>query len=318
MGDKHLPRQIYGQLATFVTVAETLSFRHAADLLGRSQPAVSAHIKELEDYVGVALLARTTRQVRLTAAGAELLERAKKILVDTRRLLGDIQSQANLMKGQVVASFSPTTAVSLTPAVLTAFVRDYPGIRVQLREELGPEMLQAIQSGEADIGIGPYPNVPDSLRFRPLFDQEFFLIVRSDHPLAIRGYARIADLAEMDVLCSSIGTTARAVLEEALRSAGITVNARFEALQYPSLFALAAAGFGAAVMPLVNHDLLRGLGLRAVPFRDARLFRTVGLITRREEAFPPPVNAFIHVLIETAESEGREMGLEQPIKKGRA
>lgn len=316
MHEKHLPRQIYGQLATFVTVAETLNFRQAAELLGRSQPAVSAHIKELEDYVGVPLLARTTRQVRLTAAGAELFSRAKKILVDTRRLVGDIRSQATALKGQLVASFSPTAAFSLTPAVLTAFVQDYPQIRVELREALGPEMLHAVQTGEVDVGIGPYPNVPDGLSFRPLFDQEFFVIVRADHPLAIRGFARIADLAELDVLCSSIGTTARVVLEDALRGAGISVNARFEALQYPSLFALAAAGFGAAVMPLVSNDLLRGLGLRPVPFRDARLFRTVGLIMRKDEDYSPAVKAFVHVLVETAEREGREMGLEQKVKKG--
>lgn len=318
MHDKQLPRQLLGHLATFVTVAETLNFRHAADIVGRSQPAISAQIKELETYVGVALLVRSTRQVRLTAAGAELLERARRILVETRRLVGDIQSQAALLKGQVVAAFSPTTAFSLTPIVLTTFVRDYPGIRVELREELGPEMLHSVQTGVADVGIGPYRDVPDSLSFRPLFEQEFFVIVRADHPLAIRGHARVADLAELDVLCSSIGTTARAVLEEALRSAGVAVNARFEALQYPTLFSLASAGFGAAIMPLVSHDLLRGLGLRAIPFRDARLFRTVGLITRRDETLSPPVNAFVHVLIEAAESEGRELGLEQAIKKGDA
>ena len=221
MNDKHLPRQIYGQLATFVTVAETLSFRRAADLLGRSQPAVSAHVKELEAYVGVALLTRTTRQVRLTAAGAELFDRAKKVLTETRRLVRDIQSQAALLKGQVVASFSPTTAFSLTPAVLKAFVRDYPGIRVELREELGTEMLASVLSGDADVGIGPYSKVPDTLSFRPLFEQEFFVIVRSDHPLAVRGHARVADLNDLDMLWSPTGTTAREVLEQAVRGAGI-------------------------------------------------------------------------------------------------
>ncbi len=316
MTDKHLPRQIYGQLATFVTVAETLSFRRAAELLGRSQPAVSAHVKELEAYVGVALLTRTTRQVRLTAAGAELFDRAKKVLTETRRLVSDIQSQAALLKGQVVASFSPTTAFSLTPAVLKAFVQDYPGIRVELREELGTEMLDSVQSGDADVGIGPYHNVPDTLSFRPLFEQEFFVIVRSDHPLALRGHARISDLNDLDMLWSPTGTTAREVLEQAVRGAGIVVDTRFEAVQYPTLFALAAAGFGATVMPLVSMDLLRGLNLSAVPFRDTRIFRTVGLITRRGEAFSPSVNAFVHVLVETAEREGRGLGLEQTIMKG--
>lgn len=317
MIERGLPRQIFGQLATFIAVAETLSFRHAAELMGRSQPAITAQIQQLEDYLGVTLLARTTRHVRLTAAGAELLDRAKKILVETRRLMEDMQSEAGLMKGQVVASFSPTIAVSLTPQVLTAFVAEYPGIRVQLREELGPEMLDGVTTGTTDIGIGPYSRVPDTLSFQPLFEQEFFVIVRSDHPVAIRGHARLAELADFDVLCSSAGTTARTVLEDALRAEGIALKPRFEALQYPTLFTLAASGFGVAVMPLVNVALLNGLDLRAVPFRGSRLFRTIGLITRRDEAFAPPVNAFVRVLLQTAEREGRDIGLEQTIRKGR-
>ncbi len=318
MTERPLPKQLIGQLATFVAVAETLSFRQAAEIVGRSQPAISAHVRQLEDYLGVALLSRNTRRVRLTSAGSELLDRGKKILNETRRLVGDMQSQAGLLSGLVVASFSPTIAVSLTPRVLQSFVADYPGIRVQLREELGPDMLHAVQSAEADIGIGPYANVPEALDFQPLFDQEFFLILRADHPIANRDTVRVADLADLDVLCSSIGTTARMVLEQALREAGISVNTRFEALQYPTLFALAASGFGCAVMPLVDLNLLAALNLRALPFRDARLHRSVGLITRRGEAFAPPVAAFVSALKETAAREGPALGLEQTVQKGTA
>jgi LysR family transcriptional regulator, carnitine catabolism transcriptional activator len=316
MSERSLPRQLFGQLATFIAVAETLSFRHAAEIMGRSQPAITTHIQQLEDYLGIALFVRTTRHVRLTAAGAELLERAKKILVETRRLMEDMRSQVGMMSGQVVASFSPTTAVSLTPRVLTAFVAKYPGIRVQLREDLGPEMVEAVSTAEADFGIGPY-RIPEALSFRPLFDQEFFAIVRSDHPMARRGHARLTELADLDILCSSAGTTARTVVEEALRREGIPLKPRFEALQYPTLFTLAASGFGVAVMPLVNDSLLNGLDLRAVPFRGSRLFRTIGLITRRGESFSPPVDAFVHVLVQTIQHEGRDLGLEQTTRKGK-
>lgn len=316
MTEKPLPKQILGQLATFVVVAETRSFRQAAEIVGRSQPAISAHVQQLEEYLGVSLLTRTTRHVRLTRAGVELLERGKKILNETRRLVGDMQAEAGLLSGKVVASFSPTIAVGLTPRVLTCFVDDYPGIRVQLREELGPEMLHSVQSAEADIGIGPYSNVPEALNFQPLFDQEFFLIVRNDHPIAQRGYLGVADLESLDVLCSSFGSTARSLLEDALREAGISVNTRYEALHYPTLYALAASGFGCAVMPLVDHKLLGAMDLAAVPFRDRRLFRSIGLITRRGEPFPPPVAAFIRAVKEAVARDGLVLGLEQRSQKG--
>ncbi|MCB1396852.1 MAG: LysR family transcriptional regulator [Rhodobacter sp.] len=311
MSERPLPSQLLGQLATFVVVAETLNFRQASEVVGRSQPAVSAHIQQLENYLGVTLLSRTTRHVRLTRAGSELLERGRKILNETRRLVGDMQAEAGLLSGKVVASFSPTIAVGLTPRVLIRFAGDYPGIRVQLREELGPEMLQSVLRAEADIGIGPYSNVPEALTFQPLFDQEFFLIVRADHPIVQRAALDISDLASLDVLCSSIGSTARALLEDALREAGISVNTRYEALHYPTLYALAASGFGCAVMPLVDQDLLGAMNLAAVPFRGSRLYRSIGLITRRDEAFPPPVAAFVDAVKDAVARHGLTLGLGQ-------
>lgn len=304
-----ISRQMFGHLETFVAVAETLNFRRAAETVGRSQPAVTSQINQLEQLLGVQLLTRTTRQVRLTAAGAELLDRAKKLLTETHRLVRDIQSQAGLLTGQVVASFSPTIAVSLIPRVLSAFESEYPGIRVLLREDLGPEMIQAVQTGSVDFGIGPYKRVPERLAFKAIFEQEFFLILPAGHPLAIRGHVRIRDLAELDILCSAVGTTAREVLDEALQAEGIVVRPKYEALQYPTLFTLASAGFGATVMPAVNPDMLAALGLKAVPFRGARLTRPIGMIVRRDEALAPATEAFMRLLLLTAEQEGGRLGL---------
>lgn len=304
-----ISRQMFGHLTTFVAVAETLNFRRAAETVGRSQPAVTSQINQLEQLLGVRLLARTTRQVRLTAAGAELLERAKKLLTETHRLVRDIQSQAGLVTGQVVASFSPTIAISLVPRVLGAFESEYPGIRVLLREDLGPEMIEAVQTGSVDFGIGPYSRVPDRLVFKAIFEQEFFLILPVTHPLAIRGHVRVRDLADLDILCSAVGTTAREVLDEAMQAEGLVIRPKYEALQYPTLFALASAGFGATVMPAVNPDMLGALGLKAVPFRGARLVRPIGMLARRDEALAPAAEAFVRLLLLTAEQEGDRLGL---------
>lgn len=303
-----LTPSIFRRLGTFVAVAETLSFRRAAEMVGRSQPAVTAQINQLEDALGVKLLVRSTRQVRLTAAGAELLERAKRLLAESERLVRDIQSQAGLLTGQVVASFSPTIAVSLVPRVLAAFEVEHPGIRVMLREDLAPQMFEAIRNGVVDFGIGPYRPVTEELGFEPIFEQEFSLIIRMDHPLAIRGHARVRDLATIDVLCSAVGTTAREVLDDATQAEGITVRPKYETLQYPTLFALAAAGFGGTVMPAVNPDVLPTMGLKAVPFRGRRLARAIGLISRRGEALAPGAQAFVRLLLLTAEQESHRLG----------
>jgi DNA-binding transcriptional LysR family regulator len=304
-----ISRQIFGHLTTFVAVAETLNFRRAAEVVGRSQPAVTAQINQLEELLGVRLLVRTTRQVRLTSAGAELLSRARKLLSETHRLVSDLQSQAGLVSGQVIASFSPTIAVSLVPRVLRAFEHEHPGIHVLLREDLGPEMFAAVQTGGVDFGIGPYARVPEQLVFQAIFEQEFFLILPVGHPLALKGHARVRDLADLNILCSATGTTAREVLEDAARAEGIVIRPKYETLTYPTLFALASAGFGAIVMPTVDPDMLEAFGLKAVPFRGARLARPIGMIVRRNEALAPAADAFVKTLLLIAEQEGHQLGL---------
>lgn len=300
---------VFRRLDAFIAVAETLSFRRAGEIVGLSQPAVTAQINQLEEALGVKLLVRSTRQVRLTAAGAELLERGKRLMVESERLVRDIHAQAGLLTGQVVASFSPTIAVSLVPRILATFEVEHPGIRVMLREDLAPQMFESVLNGTVDFGIGPYRPVTDELGFDPIFEQEFMLILRSDHPIAIRGFARLRDLANIDLLCSAEGTTARAVLEDAAQAEGITIFAKYEAVHYPTLFALAAAGFGGTVMPAVNPDMLAAMGLRAVPFRGKRLARTIGKVTRRGETLAPGPKAFMRMLLSTVEQESKQLGI---------
>jgi len=311
-GSELLSQSIFTRrLSTFVVVAETLSFRQAAAMIGRSQPAVTAQIQQLEEFLGVSLFIRSTRQVRLTGAGAELLERSKKLLVETDRLVSDFRSHAMVSKGQVVVSFSPTVAFGLFPPTLKAFEQEYPNVRVLLREDLGPEMFAALQMATVDFGIGPYHNVPDTLEFQGIFEQDFFLILRKEHPLSIRGYARFSDLTSMDLLCSAIGSTARAVLDEAFKSNGLTFKPKYEALQYPSLFSMTAAGFGATVMPIVNADLLAAMNLKAIPVRGIRMSRTVGLITRKGEDLSPASTAFLRIVRLTVDLERVRLGLDQ-------
>lgn len=289
-------RQIVACLATFIAVAETGSFRRAAQMIGRSQPAVTAQINQLEAMLATRLLVRTTRHVRLTAAGSELMERAKRLVVETQRLVLDFQSRSADFAGQVSVSVAPTVASSVIPPVLLMLEGDYPRIRVAMREDLGADMLEAVRNGHVDFAIGPYSEVPDTLSFEPVFEQKFFLILRAEHPIATRGSAQLADLDTLQLLCASPGSTAREVLETAARSAGLAIRPRYETMHYPTLFAMASAGLGATVMPIVNLDVLAAMGLKAVPILGARLLRPVGVIRHRGEPLSPPGEAFLQVL----------------------
>lgn len=298
------PRQIINHLITFIAVAETRNFRRAAELIGRSQPSVTAHIGQLEELLGIPLFTRTTRQVVPTEAGATLLVKAKNLLNDAEKLVRDLQNQATVMRGRLPVSVSPTVCARLMPRFLRLFQAEHPNVHVSFREDMGPEMFEALQTGNVEIGVGPYSRAPEPLKFEPLINQPFFLIMHRDHPLARSGHARIADLEGLDLICPPRGMTARDILDRAVQRQGFTIEPRHEAAQFITLAGMVSLGLGMTVMPLSNRRMLESFDLVALPFVDAEINREIGVLTRRGEPLSPPAAAFKRLLLLTTGREG--------------
>lgn len=298
-----------GLIATFVAVADSGSFKRAAEEIGRSPAAVSGQIAQLEEILGVRLLIRTTRRVRLSDAGEEFLIRGRRVLNETHRLLRDFKGNAGTFAGSVELSVSPTVAVSILPEAIKTIEVEQPEVKVSLMEALRTDMLSSVETGVVDFGVGPYADVPEVLQFAPLFEQEFKLILPDTHPVARRGYAESADLEHFNLMCPSVGSTARIVMEEIGAQAGIRIAPRHESMQYPTLYALVAAGLGATVMPVVDPRLLMASRLTALSFRDVRPARTIGKITRRGEGLSAVAQLLLETLIGTVKRDADGLGL---------
>lgn len=294
------PPNLFGHLKSFVVVAELMNFRLAAEALGRTQPAITAQLLQLEAYLGQALLERTTRTIRLTPAGEYLLERAKRLLAQTDQLITDVRLTRYTVKNQILLALAPTIAANLIPGSLANFEKSNPAVRVLISEHLGPEMFLALQNRDVEFGLGPYRITPQGLVFRTLFQQPFYLIVHKRHPLGGRKRVNLRDLVDLQLLCAAPGTTAREVLDHALMSQGVIVQPRYEALQYQTLFDLAATHLGATVMPVVNRELLDAMGLAAIPFDDFPMQRAIGLLTREGEELSANSKALLAALLEEA------------------
>lgn len=311
-------RSIIGHLTTFVAVAETGSFRAAAEQIGRSQPAVTAQINQLEALLAVRLFTRTTRRVTPTPAGRELLQRAKRLVVETDELIRHFRSQDALITGRLALSVSPTVATGMMSRALVRFEGAYPGIAISIREDFAPQMVDALSTGHVELGVGPYPDVPERLVFRPILEQPFLLIVPRGHPLARRARPRFRDLDGHPLVCPSRGTTARRLIEATARDCGITLSVKCDTMQYQTVTSMVAAGLGITVMPLVDPRILDALDLVALPFADRDPYREVGVISRRQEDLSAAARAFLDLLAVLADDpeELRDTGL-RPLSGGR-
>lgn len=283
------------QVSTFVCLAETQSFRRAAERLRLSQPAVSAHIRELERQVGVALVHRTTRHVSLTAAGKAFAARARRALDELNMASQDLRELAAIQRGRLVVACIVPLMAAAVPTVVRHLTEQHPGLEVEIRDVLSSQIDQLITNGEADLAIGPRPTGAN-LSFTQLERDYFVAAVPEGHPLAGRETITLRELAAYPVITTARNTNARAVLERALAQSPQPLRPRFELVHHFSIGRMVEAGLGVTLLPRSAVPSLAGRHIVTVNLKAPRIFRDLGIITRREYQFSPSALAFVSIL----------------------
>jgi LysR family transcriptional regulator, carnitine catabolism transcriptional activator len=283
------------QVATFVCLAETQSFRRAAERLHLSQPAVSAHIRELERQVGVPLVHRTTRHVSLTAEGQAFAVRAKRALDELDMASQDLRELAAVQRGRVTVACIVPLMTTVVPNVVRRIKELHPGLEIEIRDILSAQIDQLIVRGEVDFAIGPRPT-GGNLTFARLERDYFVAAVPLGHPLAGRGTINLRELLDYPIITTTRNTNARMVLERAVHQLHQTLQPRFELVHHFSVGRMVEAGLGVTVLPRTSVPSLASSRIVAVDIKSPRIFRDVGLITRREYQYSPAAQVFVTIL----------------------
>jgi DNA-binding transcriptional LysR family regulator len=182
-------------LAYFVAVAEELNFTRAAARVNVVQQALSAGVAQLEEMVGVRLLERTTRRVRLTAAGEAFLPRAREALAAVDLALATARRHADGAAGRLIVGLSSTTALAATPALLRAYGERHPGVAVEVRHFTFTDPYAGLLSGETDVAIVRPPFAAE-LELHELAREPRYVTLPSDHALAARDEVAFAEIAD--------------------------------------------------------------------------------------------------------------------------
>jgi len=243
-------------LRIFHTLVTTGSFTAAARRLGISQPAVTIQIRELEQTSRVRLLERRARRLQLTAAGQALFRVSERIF----RLADEAQSvlahAGGAVTGTLRISGSGTAGSYILPAVLTAFGRRYPDVRVVLDVSNSRRVLEQVASFEADIGVLGAPDeatpltvtdVPN-LVVQPFVREPLVLAVSPRHRWARRREIALADLADEPLIVREAGSTTRRILEAHLAAAGVAPRIAMELGSTQAIKHAVAAGLGVSML----------------------------------------------------------------------
>jgi LysR family hydrogen peroxide-inducible transcriptional activator len=295
------------QLGYLVELSSRLNFRVAAEAQFVTQSTLSAGIKELETLLGVQLVERDKRHVRLTAVGEDVAARARELLAAATDLAEAARSATRPLSGPLRLGAIPTIAPYLLPSVLPGLRRAHAGLKLYLREDVTARLLERLRAGGLDVALIALPYDTGDLYVRELFDDAFSFVARESDP-AVR---------EKDVALRKVGSREMLLLEEGhcLRDHAIAAcgprrgswESRVEATSLTTLIQMVEGGLGVTLLPGITLEagILKGTRLVARPLARPAPSRTLALVARRTSSRRRDADLLAEFLIEERRRSAR-------------
>ncbi len=270
-------------LQIFVQIADEGSITRAADKLGLAQPALTRRIKQLERELGAQLLLRLPRGVRLTSAGSDLLEHARRIAAEVSRARDQVRGNSRTVRGRVVVGTSPTLAPLLLPGCVARARPLLPGVALKLVEGFSAQLLDALIAGRLDLAVMTNPPRSPAVALTPLLSEPLVVV----SPPQARGTRPAYSLAELSRLPLLLSAGLRAVAEQQLAATGTSLRIEAEVDSIEAIRRLLLSGVGATLMPVSTfHAEIAARRLAAFPVEGANLHRILVLARLAGEARP--------------------------------
>ncbi|WP_047607293.1 LysR family transcriptional regulator [Rahnella aquatilis] len=287
------------QLRVFVTVSRYGSFSRAGEAIGLSQSAVSHSMKELEAEMGVRLLDRTTREVVLTDAGLRLANRVEPLLDELHAMLLDTRSFGTQHNGRVRIASSQTISAQLMPQCISGGERQYPDIRILLRDQPQQLVLNSVRNAEVDFGIVIDPGENTDLDCEPILHEPFLMMCREDHPLAALPEVAWQALNGQKLVLQDYASGSRILIDGALKAQKVKAEIAQEIGHPATLFPMVEAGIGISVIPALALPMPEGSRL-VVRNLVPEINRVLMLVRRKNRSLSPAAQAIWQVVKEQA------------------
>ncbi|HET8711721.1 MAG TPA: HTH-type transcriptional activator IlvY [Spongiibacteraceae bacterium] len=282
------------ELELFVVLAETLHFGQTGERMHLSASAISRTIKRMEDEVGRRLLERDKRSVRLTSAGAALLQYAQQQLAQWRGFVDSLQPRYQQLHGEISLYCSVTAAYSLLARLLSTFRSRYPAIELKLHTGDQADSIDRALSGEEDLAIAALPEkVSKKLRVQTLAQSPLVFIAPAFN-CAVREQVMVEEpLWEQIPLIMSERGLARLRVDAWYRSQNLKPNVYAQVSGHEAIVSMVGLGLGVGVVPeLVLANSPQRNNIAIIDVQPALAPFVVGLCATVQRLENPLVKAF--------------------------
>lgn len=290
------------ELEVFLTLADTLNYRRTAERAHLSQPAVSGLITRLEASLEARLFDRSTRSVRLTAAGQALLGPARLLHQQAAAAAQAVRDVVELRAGRVRVAALPSLAATAVPVAFARFAALHPEVRLEMVDALSGAAFERVRAGQVDLALtAANPDYAD-LDYTPLVSDAFVLLLPADHALARPDQAlRWRDVAAQPHISMPAPTSVRQYADAACLSLGLRFEPRYEVEHLATIDAMVAAGLGVAALPELAALVTRHERVVQRRLIEPEVRRPIGLVTRRGHSLSPAAAVMVGLLTEAVQ-----------------
>ena len=285
------------QLRIFQAVVEARSFTRAAAVVHLTQPGISKHIKQMEEYYGVPLFDRLGKKVALTQAGEILSEATQEVMASITAAEQRIEELKGLHGGKLCLGASFPLGIYVLPGVIAAFRKQFPGVEVNVDISLSVKIVARILANKLDVGLISSEAHDPRLFAREFMTDELIAIAPRNHRWANKKRIRLQELLGETFIVAARGAGTRAVVEERLKEKGIVLRDVVDFGNLEGVKKAVEAGLGVSIQAqsVVEREIsagsLTGVSLAGMDAKLARFY-----IYRKDKHLSNAAKAFLGVL----------------------
>ena len=291
-------------LEVFLAVAQEKSFSRAADVLHRTQPAISQAIRRLEGELGEPLFDRSSKDGTLTASGRVLFDFAQQMMNLRRHAHSAIRELRDLHRGKLILGANEYTVMSLLP-LIPVFRARHPHIKIEVKRSLASRIPSEIIGRDVEIGVVTFkPNDP-SIRSLTVAADELALVVAPNHPLAAKKIVSVRELGAEAFIAHNVASPYREKVIKTFEKHRTPLNISMEMPTLEAIKRIVEQGLGVALIPrLAAQTEIARHQLAGLTVREMKLERRLHLIYRKGATLSHAAKAFLRVARDAQGSDG--------------
>lgn len=295
------------QLHTFLEIVRLKSFSKAAQSCFRTQPAVSAQVRQLEQELNASLFERLGTKIALTAAGRIFADYAEQILELRRRAQNQINELERVPRGELIIAANEASCIYILPRVFSEYKKRFPNVQILVDRSFGSRVVDAVVDNQADFGIVQLPVKEKRLQVAKIHADEIKVIVPAKHPLAGKPFILPQDLRGVPLLLPKTGMTRSRLsawldpIEDETR-----ISMELDSTEMIKRFVMAGLGVGFSAGSHCREEVRTG-ALAAFSLGPDPMLRQIGLIYRKDKALSKAALGFIEVTLQYAAIDGTQV-----------